>query len=375
MNKDREYQRCSISIMDTTDPEITFDDDGICNHVTRFEKEIKPGWFPNEEGAKKLEAIFAEMKRKQKGEYPCIMGLSGGVDSSYLAYIMVKKYGIKPLVVHVDGGWNSEQAVQNIENIVKRLDLDLYTYVVDWGEMRDLQLAFFKSSVANQDIPQDHAFFAKLSQVAREKNIKYVLSGSNYATESILPSAWGYDAMDSKQLKAIHKKFGKVKLKTYPVVSFFNRYFYLPFICRLKTLKPLNYMPYDKEDAMKILIDELGWQYYGGKHYESTFTKFFQSYYLPTKFGYDKRLAHLSSLIVSGQLSRDKALEEMTKPLYDDKEIEIEKSYMARKLGVTVEEFKNILQQPIKTYKDYPNQTKKINLLKRLKRMITNQKI
>ena len=262
-------------------------------------------WFPDEKGERMLKANADKIKREEKKkEFDCIIGLSGGVDSSYLVYIAKVKLGLRPLVVHVDCGWNSELAVKNIENIIKSLDLELHTFVVNWEEMKDLQRSFFKASLPDQDIPQDHAIFSALYKFADENNIKYAFNGVNFATESILPVSWGYQAMDLRHIKSIHNRFGERELKEYPSVNFFQRYIYFNLIKNMKIISPLNYLNYRKNEAIEILTKELGWQYYGGKHHESRFTKFFQSYYLPFKFHFDKRRAHLSSLIVSGQINK-----------------------------------------------------------------------
>lgn len=352
---EKEYQICTTCIMDTTDPEIVFDENGECNHCKLAKTFLNSSWHPDEKGEELLKEIVKKIKKEGEGkEYDCILGLSGGVDSSYLAYKAVE-LGLKPLVVHIDCGWNSEMAVKNIENLVKTLDLELHTYVVNWEEMKDLQLAFFKSSVANQDIPQDHAIFAALYKFAVKNNVKYVLNGSNFATESILPTSWGYNALDYKQIKAIHKRFGTVKLKTFPHVTFFKRYIYFTLIRRMEVVKMLNLIPYNKEKAMEIMTAKLGWRYYGGKHHESRFTKFFQAYYLPHKFGYDKRRSHYASLIVSGQTTRDEALKEMQKELYPPVELNDDFDYVAKKLGITSEKLKEYIEQPRKNYMDYPN--------------------
>lgn len=349
------YQICNRCIMDTTDPNIVIDEKGNCNHCADALQRAKTMWFPNDEGEKRLESITKEIKKSQKNkEYDCIIGLSGGVDSSYLAYKVVK-LGLRPLVVHVDCGWNSEMAVKNVENIVKKLGLDLHTHVVNWQEMKDLQLAYFKANVANQDVPQDHAIFAALYSYAVKNNIEYVFSGSNFATECILPKAWGYNALDFKSLKAIHKKFGTKRLKSYPHVTFLKRYFYFTFVRKMKIVKALNMISYNKNKAIEIMQRELDWQYYGGKHHESRFTKFFQAYYLPHKFGYDKRRAHLSSLIVSGQTTRDSALAEMEQEIYLNGTHIEDMEYVAKKLGITLAEFGKIFEMPNKSYKDYPN--------------------
>ena len=354
---EKEYKICTRCVMDTSDPEISFDENGVCNHCRRFEIELKPRWFPNEEGKRRLDAIIERIKAEGRGkEYDCIIGLSGGVDSSFLAYLLRTEYpDLRILAVHVDAGWNSELAVHNIENIVKKLDIDLYTEVINWEEMKDLQLAYFKSQLANQDVPQDHAFNATLFKVAAQHKIKYFLSGGNLATESILPKAWGYNAMDAKQLKAVHAEFGTIPLKSYNTVGFFKRFIYYPFIFGLRSVRPLDYWPYNKEEAKKIIAEKIDWRDYGGKHHESRFTKFFQAHWLPAKFGYDKRRAHLSSLIVAGQLTRDEALRELEKPLYDPKELQEDEEFLAKKMGLSLEEFQKIMAQPNKTFRDYPS--------------------
>jgi N-acetyl sugar amidotransferase len=339
--------------MDTTDPQITFDDKGNCNHCNSALDQATFIWHQDENGEKKLDEIFERIKREEKNsDFDCIIGLSGGVDSSYLAYLTVKK-GLRPLVVHVDCGWNSEQAVKNIENIVKKLNLELHTFVVNWEEMKDLQRSFFKASLPDQDIPQDHAIFAALYNFADKNKIKYVFNGLNFSTECILPDSWGYQAMDYRHLKAVHKKFGERRLREYPHVTFFDRYIYYTFLKKMKIICPLNYINYRKDDAIDTLTKELGWQYYGEKHYESRFTKFFQSYYLPVKFGFDKRRAHLSSLIVSGQISRDDALNKMKEDVYSESDIKFDLGFVAKKLDWSGEEFEQIIKLPPNLHRNF----------------------
>jgi len=341
--------------MDTTDPDIQFDDLGNCNHCNSAIELARETWFPDERGGRYLDKIFEKIRHEEhEKEFDCIIGLSGGVDSSYLAYLAVNK-GLRPLVVHVDCGWNSEQAVKNVENVVKQLNIELHTFVVNWEEMKDLQRAFFKASLPDQDIPQDHAIFSALYNFGKENNIKYVLNGLNFATESIMPSGWGYQAMDWRHLKAVHSRFGEKALIDYPHVNFFKRYIYYTYLRRMTIINPLNYINYQKNDAIELLQKELGWQYYGGKHYESRFTKFFQSYYLPVKFNFDKRRAHLSSLIVSGQISRDEALKLMDEKVYAENEISYDLEYVAKKLDWSPEEFKTILNLPPACHSDFPN--------------------
>lgn len=350
---------CTRCVMDTTDVTIAFNEKGICNHCLNAEKKLKSEWLPNELGKKKLEDKAREIREYGKGrKYDCIIGMSGGVDSSYLLHVAVKMMDLRPLVVHVDGGWNTEIAVRNIERMVTALGLELFTYVVDWNEMRDLQLAFLKSSVANQDTPQDHVFFAKLYDFAIKNKIRYVLNGANLTSESILPLSWGYNPRDKIHIKAVHKKFGRIKLKTFPLMSSFQIFLYWPYIKRMQRVTPLNWMDYNKNEAIKFLGKNYGWQYYGGKHLESVWTKFFQGYYLPVKFGYDKRKAHLSSLIISGQISRQEAIEILKSSPYDKPEIEEDLKYVSKKLGLSVEEMIQLIKLDNKSYKDYNNQEK-----------------
>lgn len=371
------YQICTKSVMDTSDPLISFDANGVCNHVISYENYIRNQ--PSEqERSEQLSKMVDMLKKEGKGkEYDCIMGLSGGVDSSYLSHLATKVLGLRVLVVHVDSGWNSELAVNNIQNIVQKLKIDLHTLVIDWDEMRDLQLAFFKSSIANLDVPQDHVYIASLYQEAKKYGIKYILNGGNMATESILPQAWGYDASDPIHLKEIHKAFGQRKISTYPIYSNFKKLFYYPFFLGMKTLRPLELISYNKFEAKELLMSELGWRDYGGKHYESVFTKFFQAYYLPTKFGFDKRKAHLSSLIVSGQITRNEALAELALPLYNSKELADDKLYFSKKLGISLDEFESIMLKEPTSYKDfgnseslYKNIKKTINCLPKLKKIL-----
>lgn len=354
----REYKICTHCVMDTSDPGISFDASGVCNHCRSYEVEAKPIVDRADSGqaAPELARVVAKIKAAGKGnEYDCLIGLSGGVDSSYVA-AKVKELGLRPLAVHFDSGWNSELAVNNIENIVKRLDIDLYTYVCDWDEMRDLQLAFFKAGVANCDTPTDHAFLAVLYRVAAQHRIRHIVTGTNFATEAILPRAWGYSPADLTHLRAIQRRFGTRKLKTYPTLGFFGRYFYYPVVHGLRTVRILNLMPYNKAQVKETIKQDLGWRDYGGKHYESIFTRFFQAYYLPHKFGYDKRRAHLSSLIVSGQMTREEALLELQQPTYPADKLATDKEFVAKKIGLSVAEFDRIVEQPPHDYSEYPTE-------------------
>jgi N-acetyl sugar amidotransferase len=330
--------------MDTTDPDISFDDAGSCCYCLKM-KEFLKTWRPSGDKMA-LDQLMERIKREGRGKpYDAIMGLSGGVDSSYVA-LVAKEYGLRTLVIHVDTGWNSELAVKNIENTVSRLGFDLVTEVVDWEEMRQIQLAFLRSGVPNQDIPQDHAINTGFFRFAARNRIKWSLSGSNLACEGILPESWGYDAMDLRHINDIVRRFSDLKMRTFPRMSFFEFGIRYKLLGGLNVAKILNLLPYSKEAAIKELAEKLDWRYYGGKHYESRFTKWFQGWYLPSKWGYDKRVAHLSSLIASGQLTREAALLEMAKPSLEQSDFASDRDYMSRKLGISQSEFEELMRVP-----------------------------
>ncbi len=365
------FRVCTKTVMDTSDPQISFDENGECNYVKYFDEVIRPAWMPDARGQKKLEEIVARMKKEGVGkDYDCIIGLSGGADSSYLAYL-ASTYGLRILAVHVDAGWNSELAVKNIQEIVSKCGIDLYTHVVDWEAMRDLQLAFFKSGVPNQDIPQDHAFFAALYHYARKNRVTWVLHGGNAATEAILPQAWGYNAMDGRHLRAIYDKHGNRKLKRYPVINFFHNYISYPYLVGMKQAYLLNYIDYNKEKAIDKLQQELGFRYYGGKHYESRFTRFFQSHMLPYRYGYDKRKAHASSMILSGQMTREEAINKIHEPLYaNPRDLENDKAYFIKKIGIDEELYHKYIDQPLVSHAQYANNEALLRTLVKLKQKI-----
>ena len=351
---ERQYQICTRCIMDTTDPEIQFDENGVCSHCRKYDERAKKELHLDEAGQQKLNRIINEIKEKGKNkEYDCLMGVSGGVDSTF-ALFKAREFGLRPLAIHLDNGWNTELSVKNIEMLVKKLNVNLFTYVLDWEEFRDLHLSFLKSSIANSEIPTDHAITAILFRMAAEKGIQYIISGSNIVTEAIMPSSWVYDATDWKPIKNIHKTFGKIKLKSFPKLNIFELA-YVIFVKRIKYISLLNYFPYNKKEAIQVLQKELGWKYYGGKHYESIYTRFLQGYILPRKYNIDKRKAHFSTLICSGQMTREEALEEMKHDIYPPAVMQEDKGYVIKKLGLTEEEFEKIMSQPIKTFRDYPN--------------------
>lgn len=352
--------------MDTTVDDITFDSAGICSYCHHFDSEVATNWHPGSNGERLWMQKVAQIKQSRKDkEYDCILGMSGGVDSSYLA-IKLFEAGLNPLVVHVDAGWNSEIAVSNIEKVIQYCGFDLHTVVVDWETVRSLQLAYLRAGVANQDVPQDHVFFATLYHYAVKKGLKYVMSGGNIATEGVYPKVWQGPAMDALNLKAINKRFGSGRLRGYRTVSFFQAYILFPLVLRMRTIRPLNYMPYIKHEALAELQEKTGYVAYERKHGESLFTKVFQNYYLPKRFGYDKRLPHLSSLILSRQLSRAEALDKLKEPLYDPLELENDIQYLCKKLRITSEEFDDFMNCKRHHYSEFANWGVYYTLLKRV---------
>jgi len=352
--------------MDTTDPDIRFDEKGICNHCHKYAKD-NALFNSVSERKQALDLLISRIKKHgESNDYDCLIGVSGGVDSTYVAYL-VKQLGLRPLAVHLDNGWNSELAVMNIENTLNKLGIDLYTHVIDWEEFKDLQLAFLKASTPDSEIPSDHAIFSLMRKVAKEQKIKYIISGINKRTESHHPGAWSQGHEDWLYIKSIHKKFGKVKLKTFPHGDWWS--FYTSRFSK-DWVNILDYIDYVKDDAKKILVDKLEWKDYGGKHFESIYTRFFQGYLLPVKFGFDKRKMHLSSLICAGELTKAEALDELKSEPYPKQVQNEDKEYVIKKFNLTSEEFDDIMKLPLKTYYDYPCYPNTL-LYKALKRVVT----
>lgn len=360
-----EIRSCSRCIMNSAvDRSIDFDAAGLCNHCRGYDELLSTRVLGGEEGRSALNAIVDRIKAAGRGkDYDCIVGVSGGVDSTYVAYL-AKELGLRPLAVHFDNGWNSELAVKNIERVLQKLDIELFTYVVDWDEFRNLQLSFLKASVPDGEIPSDHAINALTWQQAVKQGIRFVLTGMNFATESFSLPDWAYGHSDWRYIKDVHRRYGSVPLKTYP-------HFGLPYllfvnaVLRVRSVSVLNYVDYHKAEAMALLQDELGWQYYGGKHHESIYTRFYQGYVLPRKFGIDKRYAHLSDLINAGQLSREDALREMEQPPYPENVQQQDLEYVSKKLGLTVDEFEEIMALPVKSFRDYRNNYDAVQFLRR----------
>ncbi len=351
------YQICSRCVMDTSDSKISFDENGVCDHCNIFDTVTTPQWKPNEEGRLYLNNIVKKIKLDGKGrDFDCIMGMSGGADSSYLLHLAVKELGLRPLVFHVDCGWNSRAAVNNIQRLIEKLDVNLFTDVINWKEMADMQRAFFKSGVPHIDLPQDLAYTSATYHWAKKNNIKYILNGGNVSTECVRnPKEWIYYGTDFLHLKDILNKFGSVELKTFPISSIFYHKLYLRYIKRIKVVKPLNFMKYDKSEAQKELNALYGWESFNQKHFESRFTRFYEGYWLPSRFGFDTRRVQFSSLILTGQMTRDKAIEELKKLPYDINTIDDDFKFVANKLDISEDELRTYHELDLKYYKDYKN--------------------
>lgn len=348
------YRICSRCIMDTSDPDIVFDANGWCNHCVGWHARSKFYVLPLAERTRQLEALVEEIKRAGKGhDYDCVIGVSGGVDSSYVA-IKAKELGLRPLAIHVDNGWNSEKAVGNIKKILDPLSIDLSTVVLNWKEFRELQLAFLRASTPDSEIPSDHAIVASFYNATKQHGIRYFLSGVNFRTEGIHVREWSQGHLDRRYLQSIYKKFYGRKLRHFPLIPV-TRLVWNIVLHRPKAVFLLDYLDFDKQATKQMLIDRYGWEDYGGKHYESVYTRFYQGWILPHKFGYDKRRMHLSTLVCSGQITRARALEEIAEPPYPPDWIESDTVFVAKKLGVTREEFMEIMRAPKKRYMDYPN--------------------
>lgn len=344
------FIECVNCVLNTKICKLEFDKNGICNYCNFYFNEVKPILHQcQKEG--ELEILVDKIKKERTGNYDCLIGLSGGVDSSYVAFL-VHNLGLKPLAFHLDNGWNSDISVKNIKNIVEKFNFDFYTYVIDWEEFRDLQLSFIKAGVIDIELLTDHAITAVAFKLIKKEKIKYFISGSNYATEAIMPEDWSYYKWDSINIKAIHKRFGNLKMKTFPTYNFLDK---IKSRTLFNVVRILDFVNYNKFEAMQKLKNEIGWEYYGGKHYESNFTKFYQAYILPQKFKVDKRYAHLSNLICSGQITKEEALIELSKPLYEPEELQKEVEYFLKKFNLTSDEFEKIMLEKPKKHTDYPN--------------------
>jgi putative aminotransferase len=377
MNHEPAYQICANCIMDTSDPNIKFDERGWCDYCNNFETTIKPNWHTDARGEAELAQLADKIRADGKGkDFDCIIGLSGGLDSSYAAYVAKEKMGLRPLLYHVDAGWNTDQAVGNIEKLVDGLGLDLYTDVVNWEEMKDLQVSFLKAQIPDQDLPQDASFFSSLYKFARKHKIKYVITGSNYSTECCRePEEWGgYLGIDKTLFNDIHSRFGKRPLKTFPLLDILVYKGLYQHVLGMEVAKPLNMVPFLKKDAEAELGRRFGWKAFQHKHHESRFTRFYEDFWLPRKFGFQKRRAHFSSLIMTGQMTREQALDRISRPEMDEHFLTQEFEFVANKLGLSVDELRTIFDGENKTYRDYKNKRWLIGLGTNALRMLGVEK-
>lgn len=375
--KNSDYQICNTCVMDNTDPNITFDQSGTCEYCFNFTNKILPVWKHGLNKEAELKELSDKIKKAGKGkDFDCIIGLSGGLDSSYTAYIATKVMGLRPLLFHVDAGWNTDQAVGNISRLIESLELDLATDVINWEEMKDLQRSFFRSQIADQDLPQDIAFFSGLYRFARKNGIKYVLTGGNYSTECCRePEEWGaYPGIDKRLINDIHKKFGENDLETFPIIDLLKYKVLYQYLLGMKVEKPLNLYPYIKENAEKELFDFCGWLPFKHKHHESRFTRFYEDYWLPKKFGYEKRRAHFSSLIMTGQMSRSVAIDRLGNSELSVLDLEKEFEYVASKLDLNEDELRALFKQNNKTFADYKNKRYLIGIGARILQMLGVEK-
>ena len=370
--KNKNYKVCSYCVMDTSDEDIIFNDKGRCNHCLDFEVVLRDSKYAKNNSEEKLNKLLNTVKLKgEKKKYDCLVGISGGVDSCYMAYLC-KKWGLKPLLIHMDNGWNSEIAVKNVKKMVDKLGFDYVSYVLDWREFREIQLAFLKSSIVDLEMPTDIAIAASLYKTAAKYGIKHIISGGNFSGEGILPLTWGYHVLkDEKLYRHIVKKHSKTKIKKTPIVGLKGEIYY-KFIKRIKYVYPLNFTSYDKDNAREFLKKEFEWKDYGGKHHESKITGFWQSYAMPTKYNMDYRRATYSSQIISDQISRSEALNKLKIISYDNKSIARDKDYIAKKYGISLAEFDEYLSFSPKTYKDFPNNRNQIEWFYNLYRKMFN---
>tara|TARA_B110001452_G_scaffold75636_1_gene61387 strand:+ start:6598 stop:7674 length:1077 start_codon:yes stop_codon:yes gene_type:complete len=358
--------------MDTSDEDIIFNDKGRCNHCLDFEVVLRDSKYAKNNSDVKLHELLKTVKAKGNNKnYDCLVGISGGVDSCYMAYLC-KKWGFRPLLIHMDNGWNSEIAVKNVKKMVDKLGFDYVSYVLDWREFREIQLAFLKSSIVDLEMPTDIAIAASLYETAAKHGIKYIISGGNYSGEGILPLTWGYHVLkDVKLYRYIVKKYSKTKIKKVPIVGLKGEIYY-KFFKRIKTIYPLNFVEYNKDEAKQFLMKKYDWKDYGGKHGESKITAFWQSYVMLEKYNMDYRRATYSSQIVSGQIDREKALESLKSLPYDSEKIKFDKAYVAKKYNISDNELEEYLNFPPKTFKKFPNDKIKIELFYSLYRKMFN---
>jgi N-acetyl sugar amidotransferase len=365
MDNNGKYQICNRCVMDTFDEFITFDERGFCNHCEAFIQRIGSQNQPDQSREKQWQGVLENIKSKGRGrDYDCIVGISGGVDSSYTAFLC-KEWGLRTLLLHMDNGWDTDISVKNIKAIAEKLEFDYVSDVLDWSEFKEIQLAFLRSSIVDLEMPTDIAIAASIYQTAAKHGIKYIVSGGNSSAEGILPLQMGYHVYkDMKLYRHIVDRFSSVPLKKVPTVGYLGEIYY-KFVKNIRTVYPLDYVSYDKDKAREFLMEHFGWQNYGGKHHESKITAFWQSYAMPVKYNMDYRRTTYSSQICSGQMSRDEALQLLESSPYDPVKIADDKKYVAKKFGISVEELEQYLALSPKTYLDFPNEKNRIEFIYR----------
>lgn len=362
--KERPYQICTCCVMDTSDPEITFDENGVCMRCNEYKTRILPSWNYGNGHEEELQKLIAGIKKKGKNKkYDCILGLSGGLDSTFMLHLAVKEWGLRPFVFHIDAGWNLPVAENNIKKVTEKLGVELHIEKMNWNEMREMQLAWFRTGLENLDAPQDHAFIALIDKYSKKLGVKYILNGYNISTEIIAdPASWsdGYQTGDHKFMKDVVKKYCRIPIKNYTYTTGFRHKFVNPYIKHIKTVKPLNLVPITRQQMIETLGKEYGYEPYGQKHFEDLITKFLEGYWVPTKFGHDIRRAQLSSLVVTGQMTRDKALKILEQPPLSDKESKKLFKEVADKLGISESELQEFYDLPKCTVK-FKNQNRLYN--------------
>ena len=347
----RKYQICKCCVMDTSDADIVFDDNGVCMRCNEYKNRILPQWNYGEGHEEELNTLLAEIKRKGQGkQYDCILGLSGGLDSSYMLHLAVKEWGLRPFVFHIDAGWNLPVAEENIKRLTEKLGVELHVEKMNWDEMREMQLAWFRTGLEMLDAPQDHAFIALIDKYSRELGVKYILNGYNISTEIIAdPESWEKGSGptgDGTFMRDVIKKYCSIPIKNYTFTNGFKHKFWIPYVLGVKTIKPLNLVPITKEKMIQTLSEEYGYVPYGQKHFEDLLTKFLEGWWTPTRFGHDIRRAQLSSLVVTGQMTREEALEILSKPTITEDESKALFTEVAKRLEISEEELMALHDMP-----------------------------
>lgn len=362
----RPYQICRCCVMDTTDEDIVFDSNGICMRCNEYKNRIEPEWNYGKGHKKELSLMLQQIKKSGKDKkYDCILGLSGGLDSSYMLHLAITEWGLRPYVFHIDAGWNLPVAEENIRKLTDKLGVKLHVKKMDWEEMKEMQLAWFRTGLESLDVPQDHAFIALIDKLSMKLGVKYILNGYNITTEAIAdPASWnrgGGPTGDGTYLKDVIKKYSAISIKNYEFTSGFKHKFWIPYIKGIKTLKPLNLIPFTKQEMIDTLSREYGYIPYGQKHFEDLFTKFLEGYWVPTRFGHDIRRVWLSTLVITGQITRDEALRELEQPPLSEQESKELFSEVAKRLGITEKKLMSYHEMPECTEK-FKSQEKVYNL-------------